>query len=160
MHSLFTGESVFRKKRISKRISIDFLILPYSFRWYEPKSRSSFDGQRTSRPVFEKFLLGKFRIFKFGINRNAISRWKIGKMRKGLKNIISLYIRGNVERVNIQLVSLPKTRWWANIISGQLNVATSQNDAITSTRPRRDKNSRYPRMISKQGGRVVPRGRL
>lgn len=143
--SLYRGIRVSEKKNIEKNIhrffnsSVFFpLIRTENYLLVRSTANEPLD------PFSKNFYSESFEYLNLGsIGRNTISRWKIRKMRKGLKNIISLYIRGNVERVNIQLVSLPKTRWWANIISGQLNVATSQNDAITSTRPRRDKNSRY-----------------
>lgn len=71
--SFYRGIRVSEKKNIEKNI-YRFFNSSVFFPLIRKLSRSSFDGQRTSRPVFEKFLLGKFRIFKFGINRNAISR--------------------------------------------------------------------------------------
>lgn len=90
--------SFYRRIRVSEKKNIEKNIHRFfnsSADTNRKLSRSSFDGQRTSRPVFEKFLLGKFRIFKFGINRTKHNlALKNSEDEKGIKKYyIFIYSR-------------------------------------------------------------------
>lgn len=86
--------SFYRRIRVSKKKNIH-RFFNSSADTNRKLSRSSFDSQRTSRPVFEKFLLGKFRIFKFGINRTKHNlALKNSEDEKGIKKYyIFIYSR-------------------------------------------------------------------